>query len=47
MEAVVTLLIILLLVAATNWGVDSRPGFDSNRADLERPTRWWPGTPRR
>jgi hypothetical protein len=30
----------LLLVAVAQHGVDSRP------ADADRPTHWWPGTPR-
>ena len=35
------LIITALCLAAGFWGVDSRP------QDLERPTRWWPATPRR
>ena len=35
-----TVLVVLLLVAAAFYGVDSRP------VDADRPTRWWPGTPR-
>jgi hypothetical protein len=34
------LLLILLVVVTTAFGVDSRP------ADTERPTRWFPAPPR-
>jgi hypothetical protein len=34
------LLLVLLALCAANWAVDSRP------VDAERPTRWWPATPR-
>src|SRR2546430_889173 len=41
MEILVSLtLLFLLAVSAQLWGVDSRP------ADLDRVTRWWPGSPR-
>jgi hypothetical protein len=41
MEALMAvLLLILLAMLAMRWGVDSRP------VDAERPTRWWPATPR-
>jgi len=30
----------LLAMLAAKWGVDSRP------LDADRPTRWWPATPR-
>jgi hypothetical protein len=41
MEVLVPLLLMLLLaIAAQLWGEDSRP------TDSDRPTRWWPGTPR-
>ena len=34
------LLILLLVLCAAPWAVDSRP------ADVERATHWWPATPR-
>jgi len=40
MEVLMTLLILLALIFAAHWGVDSRP------LDADRATRWWPGTPR-
>jgi hypothetical protein len=41
MEALMPiLLLILLVVVTTAFGVDSRP------ADTERPTRWFPAPPR-
>lgn len=41
MELLVTLaLLVLLAMTAARWGVDSRP------ADVDRPTSWWPATPR-
>jgi hypothetical protein len=41
MELLITVLILVLLaMLAAGWGVDSRP------LDIERPTRWWPATPR-
>jgi hypothetical protein len=41
MELALTVaLLVLLAMAADRWGVDSRP------ADVDRPTRWWPATPR-
>ncbi len=41
MEVLMTVLILVLLaMVAAQWGVDSRP------LDVERPTRWWPATPR-
>ena len=33
-------LLVLLLIGAAFYGVDSRP------VDADRPTQWWPGTPR-
>lgn len=42
MELLVTLLVLVLLaMAADRWGFDSRP------ADVDRPTHWWPATPRK
>jgi len=41
MELVMTLLILVLVaMCAARWGADSRP------IDADRPTRWWPATPR-
>jgi hypothetical protein len=41
MEVLMTVLILVLLaMLAARWGVDSRP------LDIERPTPWWPATPR-
>jgi hypothetical protein len=41
MEVLMSLLIVVLLVmCAARWGADSRP------VDADRPTRWWPATPR-
>jgi hypothetical protein len=41
MEVLMTVLILVLLaMGAAKWGVDSRP------LDIDRPTRWWPATPR-
>ena len=41
MEVLMTLLVALaMVVLAAKWGVDSRP------LDADRPTRWWPATPR-
>ena len=41
MEVLMTVLILALFVmVAAQWGVDSRP------LDTDRPTRWWPATPR-
>jgi hypothetical protein len=41
MEVLMALLMLLLLaLCAWRWGVDSRP------TDTDRPTRWWPATPR-
>jgi hypothetical protein len=34
------LMLVLLALLAARWGVDSRP------LDIDRPTRWWPATPR-
>ena len=35
-----TVLLLLLVIGAAFYAVDSRP------VDAERPTRWWAGTPR-
>jgi hypothetical protein len=41
MEVLMTvLLLVLLALLASAWGVDSRP------VDADRPTTWWPATPR-
>jgi hypothetical protein len=41
MEVLIPLLLMLLLaICAQLWGVDSRP------VDVDRATRWFPGTPR-
>ena len=42
MEVLMAVILTLGLFAmcAAQWGVDSRP------VDAERPTRWWPATPR-
>jgi hypothetical protein len=41
MEVLMALLMLVLLaLCAGRWGVDSRP------TDADRPTRWWPATPR-
>jgi len=41
MEVLMAVLVIVLLVLlSARWGVDSRP------ADADRPTSWWPATPR-
>ncbi len=34
------LVLLLVALAAAAWGADSRP------LDADRPTRWWPATPR-
>lgn len=34
------LLLVLVALLAAQWGVDSR------LVDADRPTRWWPATPR-
>jgi len=41
MEVLMSLLILVLVaMCAARWGADSRP------IDADRPTRWWPATPR-
>jgi hypothetical protein len=41
MEVLMTILLgVLLAMLAAQWGVDSRP------VDADRPTHWWPATPR-
>jgi hypothetical protein len=40
MEALMTVVLVLLITGAAFFGVDSRP------VDADRPTRWWPSTPR-
>jgi hypothetical protein len=41
MEVLMTILILTALcLAAGFWGADSRP------LDVDRPTKWWPATPR-
>ncbi len=41
MEVLITVLILVLLATlAAKFGADSRP------LDIDRPTRWWPATPR-
>jgi hypothetical protein len=41
MEVLITVLVTLALaMLAAKWGADSRP------VDADRPTRWWPATPR-
>jgi hypothetical protein len=42
MEVLMTTLLLMVLLAmlASAWGADSRP------VDADRPTRWWPATPR-
>lgn len=34
------LILALLVMCAAKWAVDSRP------VDADRPTQWWPATPR-
>jgi len=41
MEVLMSLLILVLVaMSAARWGADSRP------IDADRPTHWWPATPR-
>ena len=41
MEVVMTVLVALAMVLlVAKWGADSRP------LDVDRPTPWWPATPR-
>jgi hypothetical protein len=41
MEAwMLVVLALLVVIGAAGWGADSR------LTDADRPTRWWPGTPR-
>jgi hypothetical protein len=41
MEVLMAVLVLVLLVMlSARWGADSRP------TDADRPTNWWPATPR-